>query len=111
MIFFIDGTARDPVFERHIASKLIQFLKHFHKNPRPALPPPPGARDWHRLFGSPSDTDFDQGAGGILVLPAHARQGTCDVQIQIVANKTRVAVICYTKFCGEAWQGKSAKEL
>src|SRR5436190_5546004 len=29
---------------------------------------------------------FDQGAGGILVLPAHACQAICDVQIQVVAD-------------------------
>jgi len=29
---------------------------------------------------------FDQGAGGILVLPAHSWQAICDVQIQVVAD-------------------------
>src|SRR5882672_10080865 len=47
---------------------------------------------WARSSSATDDADhrgvqkFDQGAGGILVLPAHSCQAICDVQIQVVAN-------------------------
>ncbi len=97
----VNGNAGHPVFQGHLALKLIQFLEHFHKD---VLCQVFLGRSTRKI--SPYDSDhrrmqvFHQGAGGILVLLAHSRQAICDVQIQVFADyDTRSARAVSQKSC------------